>query len=185
MSPPRAVLIGGGARSGKSTLALQLALAVPGRRAFLATATASDGEMSDRIARHQLERGDLFETIEEPLAVPSVVAHHPADVLVVDCLTLWLSNLLMADRSDEAIEAEVDALVAALDARPRALTALVTNEVGLGIVPMSALARRFRDLTGRAHQRLAGRAEEVYLGAMGLMLRLKPGPVEALPRIAR
>ena len=176
-----AVLVGGGARSGKSDLALRLALSQPGRRVFLATATPSDEEMSDRIARHQADRGDLFETLEEPLDVPDVVASHPCDVLLVDCLTLWLTNLLMAELGDAEIEARIDALVAALDA-PRALTVLVSNEVGLGIVPMNALARRFRDLTGRAHQRLAVRADEVWFGAMGMMLRLKPGPVEAVPR---
>lgn len=177
----RAILIGGGARSGKSDLALRLTQHQPGRRVFLATATPSDDEMSDRIARHQADRGDLFETVEEPLAVPELVASHPCDVLLVDCLTLWLSNLLMAERSDAEIEARIDDLVAALDTR-RALTVLVSNEVGLGIVPMHALARRFRDLTGRAHQRLAVRADEVWFGAMGMMLRLKPGPVEAFPR---
>ena len=177
----RAILIGGGARSGKSDLALRLALAEPGRRVFLATATHTDEEMSDRIARHQADRGDLFETVEEPILVPERVADLAADVLLVDCLTLWLTNLLMAELDDAAIEARIDDLVAALDA-PRRLTLLVTNEVGLGIVPMYALARRFRDLTGRAHQRIGARADEVYFGAMGLMLRLKPGPVEAMPR---
>lgn len=177
----RAILIGGGARSGKSDLALRLALAEPGRRVFLATATHTDAEMSDRIARHQADRGDLFETVEEPSLVPERVADLPADVLLVDCLTLWLTNLLMAELDDAAIEARIDDLVAALDA-PRRLTLLVSNEVGLGIVPMNPLARRFRDLTGRAHQRLAARADEVYFGAMGLMMRLKPGPVEVAPR---
>lgn len=173
----RVVLVGGGARSGKSDLALRLALAAPGPRVFLATATASDEEMAARIARHQQDRGEQLLTLEEPLDAPGVVAGATAPVLLVDCLTLWLSNLLVAERSDAEVEAEIERLLSALDAR-EGLTILVSNEVGLGIVPMNALARRFRDLAGRAHQRLARRADEVYFGAFGLMLRLKPGPVE-------
>ncbi len=173
----RVVLIGGGARSGKSALAERLALETAGSRAFLATGQALDEEMAARIARHQADRAGLFETVEEPLDAPGVLASCPADVLVMDCLTLWISNLLMAERDDASVEAEVARLVQALD-RPRALTVIVSNEVGLGIVPMNALARRFRDLVGRAHQRIASRADEVYFGALGVMLRLKPGPVE-------
>lgn len=170
----RVVLIGGGARSGKSTLALQLALATPGRKVFVATATAGDDEMSDRIARHRAERGPEFTTIEEPLALPEALDRLDAEVVLVDCLTLWLSNLMFAEHPD--VEDEVARLVAALD-RPGRTVILVTNEVGLGIVPEHALARRFRDVAGRAHQKLAARADEVYAGLLGVMLRLKPGPV--------
>lgn len=173
----RVVLVGGGARSGKSTLALRLALAVPGRRVFVATATVGDDEMRDRIDRHRVERGALFETVEEPLALPELLAELRADVVLVDCLTLWLSNLMMAEHPD--VEGEVLRLVQALD-QPGRTVIVVSNEVGLGIVPDNALARRFRDVAGRAHQRLAARADEVYAGMLGLMLRLKPGPVEAV-----
>lgn len=174
----RVVLIGGGARSGKSAMAERLALELPGPRAFLATGQALDEEMAARIARHRADRGDDFQTVEEPLDVPGAILACEADVLVIDCLTLWISNLLMAEQDDDAIEAEIARLVLALD-RPRTLTVLVSNEVGLGIVPMNALARRFRDLVGRAHQRVAARADEVWFGAMGILLRLKPAPGEA------
>ena len=132
----------------------------------------SPTELGDREHQH---------TVEEPLALPEQIARLDADVVLVDCLTLWLSNLMMADHPDP--EGEVDRLVAALD-RPGTVI-LVTNEVGLGIVPDNALARRFRDIAGRAHQKLAARADEVYAGMLGLMLRLKPGPVEAVSPGAR
>lgn len=173
----RVVLIGGGARSGKSTLALRLALDTPGRKVFVATATAGDDEMGDRIARHQAERGPEFSTVEEPVALVEALDRLDAEVVLVDCLTLWLSNLMFAEHPD--VEGEVARLVAALD-RPGRTVIVVTNEVGLGIVPENALARRFRDVAGRAHQRLAARADEVYAGLLGVMLRLKPGPVVAV-----
>lgn len=172
------VLIGGGARSGKSELARQMALRLGDRRVFLATGAAGDAEMAERIARHQADRGDEFRTVEEPLALPDALcALRDVDVVLVDCLTLWLSNLLIAEHPDP--EAEVRRLVAALDGLPFH-TLLVSNEVGLGIVPMHPLARRFRDVAGRAHQTIAARADAVYGGLLGLMLRLAPGPVEAV-----
>jgi len=170
-------LIGGGSRSGKSNFALALARRLGRRRVFLATAQPGDPEMRYRIHLHQQTRGSDFRTVEEPLAVPEVLAQiEDADVIVLDCLTLWLSNLLLAWNDPAPITQRIDDLVAALR-RQSAHTILVTNEVGLGLVPETPLGRTFRDEAGRAHQRLAAVADEVYFAVLGLMLRLKPGPV--------
>ena len=173
------VLIGGGARSGKSRYAEARALQLPGAKAYVATAQAFDDEMRERIAAHRAARDPAFDLHEEPREVPSLLMRLAEPVVLVDCLTLWLSNLLLADLSDGAVEGAIDALEHAL-AQRRGTTLLVTNEVGLGIVPASALGRRFRDHAGRLHQRLASRADEVVLAALGLCLRLKPGPVEVV-----
>lgn len=175
----RLVLVGGGVRSGKSDFALDRARALGTNRAFVATAQAWDDEMRARIAKHRDERDATFVTIEEPLeledAIVAAATRH--DVVLVDCLTLWLSNLLCADLSDEAVLARIDRLVSVVRAVEVSVV-LVTNEVGLGIVPEHALARRFRDAAGTLHRRLAAVADEVHFAAMGLVLRLKPGPVE-------
>lgn len=174
------VLVGGGARSGKSRFALEVARRLGPRRVFVATAVASDDEMHERIRRHRVERGADFVTKEEPLALPRLLAEErEADVVVVDCLTLWLANLLMQSQPEASIESQVDDLMAALAPR-RFHVVLVSNEVGFGVVPDSALGRAFRDLVGRAHQTIAAQADEVYLAAMGMMMRLCPGPVLTL-----
>lgn len=178
----RIVLVGGGVRCGKSAFALARARALGTRRVFIATAQALDGEMSERILAHKAERGADFDTLEEPLALPQCVAREAgrADVLVIDCLTLWLSNLLLNDSSDAAIAREVEALADEL-ARRRCHSVLVTNEVGMGLVPENALGRRFRDCTGRAHQRIAAISDEIYMGMLGTLLRLRPEPLSLLP----
>jgi adenosylcobinamide kinase/adenosylcobinamide-phosphate guanylyltransferase len=174
----RIVLVGGGARSGKSTFALVRARELGARRLFVATARRYDADMSARIDRHVAERGAEFETIEEPLALPeSLLAARGHDVVVVDCLTLWLSNLLLDGMGAEAVEARVDDLAQALRRAPGHVV-LVTNEVGMGLHPETALGRTFRDLAGRAHQRLSAVADEVHLAVMGLVVRLKPLPVD-------
>lgn len=174
------VLVGGGARSGKSRFALEYARRLGARRVFVATAVVGDGEMNERIRRHRVERGSDFVTREEPLALPRLlIEEREADVVVVDCLTLWLANLLMQSQAEEHIESQVDELMAALSPR-RYHAVLVSNEVGFGVVPDSALGRAFRDLVGRAHQKMAAQADEVYLAAMGMVLRLTPGPVLSL-----
>ena len=171
-------LVGGGARSGKSAFALAQARRLGPRRAFLATAEPLDDEMRARIARHRDERGDDFFTIEEPRDLPGALGRlEPFDVVVVDCLTLWLSNLLVAGMAAGSIREQVEALVAVL-AAPRLRAILVTNEVGMGIVPETPLGRAFRDLAGQSHQRLAAVADEIYLAALGVVLRVHPGPVE-------
>jgi adenosylcobinamide kinase/adenosylcobinamide-phosphate guanylyltransferase len=177
MPLPRLIVVGGGARSGKSTFALAYARRLGPRRVFLATAEVGDEEMRARIARHQIERGPDFETREAPRALAETVAGAPNDaVVVVDCLTLWLSNLLLDSVPLDDLLARVDALVAAAGSRS-APTLIVTNEVGLGVVPDTPLGRTFRDLAGLAHQRLARTADESYAALLGLILRLHPGPV--------
>ena len=177
--PGRVILVGGGARSGKSRFALEYARKLGERRLFVATAEALDAEMRERIRRHQDERGADFATSEEPLELVRLLGQvQNVDVVVVDCLTLWLSNLLMRDNSVERIEDQVAALVTALKAR-RQHVVLVSNEVGLGLVPESAVGRIFRDIVGRTHQRLAAEADEIYFAAMGLVVRLVPEPVKA------
>jgi adenosylcobinamide kinase/adenosylcobinamide-phosphate guanylyltransferase len=168
-------LVLGGARSGKSAFAQDAAeaaaRAAPVTPTMIVTAQAFDAEMAQRIARHRDDRGDRWRTTEAPVDLaPTIRGLTAADVAVVDCLTLWLTNVILADRD---VEAGVDELLAALAACPSRLW-LVSNEVGWGIVPENALARRFRDEAGRLHQRIAGRADEVFLVAAGLPLRLKP-----------
>jgi adenosylcobinamide kinase / adenosylcobinamide-phosphate guanylyltransferase len=170
---PRIILVGGGVRSGKSDFALRLARRLGPRRAFVATAQAFDDEMRARIKQHQRTRGPDFETFEEPIALPATLRSLTADVVVVDCLTLWLSNLMLQDATDDAVLAAVDELVTTLAQRRRSVI-LVTNEVGMGIVPETPLGRRFRDLAGIMHQRLAASADEVYFAVLGTMLRIKP-----------
>jgi adenosylcobinamide kinase/adenosylcobinamide-phosphate guanylyltransferase len=173
---PQLILIGGGVRSGKSSFALRLARRLGARKVFLATAEARDEEMAERIARHRHERRDEFVTIEEPLAPAAVLARVAADVVVVDCITFWLANLLLRGDGVDHILEQVDGLITALRARPlRAV--LITNEVGMGVVPEHPLGRAFRDVCGLAHQRLGRAADQLYFAALGTILRLKPGPV--------
>lgn len=164
------VLIGGGARSGKSRYALLLARQRGKRLAFVATAQARDEEMERRIEAHQRERGGDFTTIEEPYDVAATLQTDQYDCIVVDCLTLWLSNVLLSLDRDAA--GEIVTFVAAAAASPAQLI-LVTNEVGCGIVPDNLLSRRFRDLAGNLNQRLAEIAAEVYWMVFGQPLRVK------------
>lgn len=168
-------LITGGARSGKSAHALKLAQQAPGtRRFFVATAEALDDEMRERIAHHRASRSADFVTIEEPVAIGAALLElaSRADVVVVDCLTLWISNLLMARRSDEKILAAARGLAGAMAGAPFA-SIVVTDEVGAGIVPENAMARRFRDLLGWANQAVAQTAERVVLMVAGYPMRVK------------
>jgi adenosylcobinamide kinase/adenosylcobinamide-phosphate guanylyltransferase len=171
------ILVLGGARSGKSAFAQKAAESAQkgrssgGHPVLIATGQAFDDEMAERIARHQAERGESWTTVEAPLALAEAISALPADaVAVVDCLTLWLSNLMLDERDVAAAASELVAAVAACPAR----LWLVSNEVGLGLVPETPLGRRFRDEAGRLHQRLAQAVDEVYLIAAGLPLRLKP-----------
>jgi adenosylcobinamide kinase/adenosylcobinamide-phosphate guanylyltransferase len=168
------------ARSGKSRLGLACAHALGNRRLFIATAEPSDDEMRDRIARHRAERGAVFDTLEEPRALPeALAADRTHDVILVDCLTIWIANLLVDGMPADAVERRVSALMTALAER-RAHVVIVSNEVGMGLVPDTPLGRVFRDLTGRAHQRIAAVADELYLATMGVLLRLRPPPVEVV-----
>lgn len=162
----------GGARSGKTAFAERLAMRHGQSPAYLATAEALDGEMQARVSAHQSQRAERFVTVEEPLelaeALEKTAQDH--DVILVDCLTLWLSNLLGAER---AVTEAVDDLVDALETLEKSQVILVSNEVGLGIVPDHPLGRTFRDLAGWTHQRLAASCGNVCFVAAGLPLAMK------------
>ena len=166
-----ALFVLGGARSGKSRYAQERVEALGGRLAYVATAQALDAEMVDRIARHRADRDDRWHTVEAPVDLAAAIteASRQHDAILVDCLTLWLSNLICADAE---IDGAFDELAEAISSCSRPL-ALIANEVGLGIVPDNALARKFRDEAGRLNQRIAAVADEVVFIAAGLPLRMK------------
>lgn len=165
-------LVLGGARSGKSRHAEALTARHSAPWAYLATAEAWDEEMRARIAEHRARRDARWQTLDAPLDLPAALAAAGPRPALVDCLTLWLTNLMLGGHD---IPAATAALQAALAARA-APTVLVANEVGLGIVPENALARRFRDAAGRLNQDLAARAASVHFIAAGLPLVLKGEP---------
>lgn len=166
-------LVLGGARSGKTAFALGRAEGSGLTPVMVATAEVRDDEMAARVAAHRAERGPAWRTIEEPHDLAGVLERETGSdrVLVVDCLTLWLSNRMFAEVE---VEAEIAGLVATLG-RVRGPVVLVSNEVGLGIVPENALARRFRDLQGRLNREVASVAGRVTFVAAGLPLSLKGG----------
>lgn len=166
------VLVTGGARSGKSRYAQTLAESLHPERLYLATGQAWDAEMADRIRRHQGDRGPSWRTIEEPVDVVPHLAAGP--VVLLDCLTLWLSNLMHVRGEGADLSADRAALVAAVAAADNDLI-LVTNEVGLGIVPMNRLARRFRDEAGWLAQDLAAVCDRVVLCVAGIPMVVKGG----------
>ncbi|MDA8870738.1 bifunctional adenosylcobinamide kinase/adenosylcobinamide-phosphate guanylyltransferase [Rhizobiaceae bacterium] len=165
-----ACLILGGARSGKSAFAEAMCKASGRRMIYLATGRSFDGEMDDRIAQHRTRRGPDWTLVEEPVELTGALASNsaPDTVVLVDCLTLWLTNLMLADR---AVDMEADAMVEALD--PAVSIIFVSNEVGQGIVPDNAMARAFRDHAGRLHQRLAAKIPNVWFVTAGLPQKLK------------
>jgi adenosylcobinamide kinase/adenosylcobinamide-phosphate guanylyltransferase len=171
------VFVTGGARSGKSRYAQTLAEAWAdggeARLLYIATAEIRDAEMRERVAKHRADRGPRWDSLEEPLDLPRAlgraVAYRGA---LLDCLTLWTSNLLEAHPSQKALDQAVERFLAALEAFPGRLC-VVTNEVGSGIVPANALSRRFRDAAGTINQEVAARATEAHLVVSGLALRLK------------
>lgn len=168
-------LIIGGAKSGKSSFAQARAEELPGRHVFIATATADDDEMVLRVARHQAQRGSMWTTLEEPLELTGALATTDGEdaVMLVDCLTLWLSNLMTrVELDDSAVEERCAALAQTLEGL-QGIVILVSNEVGMGIVPAHALSRRFRDSAGALNQRLGALCDEVYLVAAGIPLALK------------
>ena len=170
MSLPKLTLVLGGARSGKSGHAEALVTSCPAPWVYVATAEPGDAEMAARIAEHRRRRGAGWLTSEAPVDLAAALAGAP-DVapVLVDCLTLWLTNLMLAEHD---VAAATEALEAALAARGGPVV-LVSNEVGLGIVPDNALARDFRDHAGRLHQRLAARADRVLFMVAGLPLTVK------------
>ncbi len=170
----RSVLVLGGARSGKSAYALSLAESAAPERLYLATAEAGDAEMAARIACHQAERGDGWTTVEEPLALAErlAAAARPGRAALVDCLTLWLSNLIFAGRD---VATEISRLAEAIGAL-EGPAIFVSNEVGLSLVPETKLGREFRDWQGRANREIAQACDAVLFVAAGLPTLMKPTP---------
>jgi adenosylcobinamide kinase/adenosylcobinamide-phosphate guanylyltransferase len=167
---PQFTLVLGGARSGKSRYAENVITALQPPWIFVATAEAGDAEMAERIAVHRLRRGKDWHTVEAPHDLSAALAAVATDApVLVDCLTLWLSNRMLAQAD---LEAEIDRLEAAVIGRPPPIV-LVSNEVGFGIVPDNKLARRFRDLQGRLNQRMAARADRVVLMVAGIPIAVK------------
>jgi adenosylcobinamide kinase / adenosylcobinamide-phosphate guanylyltransferase len=163
----------GGARSGKSTLAVRRALAHPGEVCFIATATAGDSEMAARIARHREQRPTSWQTLEEPLELEAALRRADREALViVDCLTLWVSNQLEAGAGEPEIEAHATRAARCAAAREAPVIA-VSNELGLGIVPADPLTRRFRDVHGRVNATWVAHATEASLVVAGATLRLE------------
>jgi adenosylcobinamide kinase/adenosylcobinamide-phosphate guanylyltransferase len=170
MEIPHLTLVLGGARSGKSRHAEALIEALPAPWSYIATAQAYDDEMRERIAEHRARRLAGWQTVDAPLDLAEAIAAQPAGrPILVDCLTLWLTNLILAERD---VAAAREALIVACEQATASLI-LVGNEVGLGIVPENALARRFRDEAGRLHQALAARAGHVVFMVAGLPMRVK------------
>jgi adenosylcobinamide kinase/adenosylcobinamide-phosphate guanylyltransferase len=174
----RRVLVLGGARSGKSRTAQEIAEAASATRTYIATAQAFDDEMRWRISHHRAERDGSWRTQDVPLDLTEAVEAQtgPGKVVLVDCLTLWLSNTILAERSSEH---EVDRLAQAVR-NARGPLILVSNEVGQGIVPATPLGRIFRDAQGRLNQRMAEACDAVIFVAAGCPILLKPAPALGL-----
>lgn len=171
----RLIFVTGGARSGKSRYALERAMAAHAPWAFLATAEALDPEMEARVRAHRQARGEGWQAFEEPIEIAKVLAETSGryGAAILDCLTLWISNLLTRRGEDGSRpEGEAERLVEAARAW-QGLLVVVTNEVGMGIVPDNALARRFRDLAGDVNRRIAEAADEAYMMVAGIPMRLK------------
>jgi adenosylcobinamide kinase/adenosylcobinamide-phosphate guanylyltransferase len=169
------ILVTGGCRSGKSSFAVNLVRDATSKL-FVATAPITDGEMAERVTRHQLERGPLWRTIEEPTDIAGVLDREtrPGEPVVVDCLTTWVSNLILADESnaEKTVLGRLDELTASLRARKTRIV-LVTNEVGSGVVPPYPLGRQFRDLAGIVNQRVGRIADRILLMVCGHAVHVK------------
>ncbi|WP_299433085.1 bifunctional adenosylcobinamide kinase/adenosylcobinamide-phosphate guanylyltransferase [uncultured Meiothermus sp.] len=166
----RLVLVTGGARAGKSAFAQEMSCTMGGEQvSLIATAQALDEEMRQRIEKHRAGRPTAWETLEEPLEVPTALTRAKGRVVLLDCLTLWVSNLMHAGRE---VLPELEKLLAVYAETGKTLL-VVTNEVGLGIVPDNPLARRYRDLLGAANQRTAQEADGVYLLVSGIPVKIK------------
>jgi adenosylcobinamide kinase/adenosylcobinamide-phosphate guanylyltransferase len=172
----KVIFVTGGAKSGKSSFVLSEAAEHEGQKAFIATAGALDEEMLSRIEKHKGERGEGWDTYEEPIRITETINNIEGKygAVVVDCLTLWLSNLMHAD-SDIAQEIEnlVEVLRNSKLRTPNSKLFLVSNEVGTGIVPENKLAREFRDLAGTMNQKVAGVSDEVFMVVAGIPIKIK------------
>ncbi|MBI5198482.1 MAG: bifunctional adenosylcobinamide kinase/adenosylcobinamide-phosphate guanylyltransferase [Nitrospirae bacterium] len=170
------IFIIGGARSGKSDFALEEASGISGKKAYIATAEALDEEMRERIEEHKKKRGEDWDTYEEPLKISEVIKKIGGkyEVIILDCLTLWLSNLMQDNcNSDREIENLIDTLEGSKLQAPNTELFIVSNEVGMGIVPENEIARRFRDMAGILNQKVAEISDEVYLIAAGIPVKIK------------
>lgn len=169
------IFITGGVRSGKSDFAQRLAEQRQGPRLYLATAQELDDEMKGRIQNHKIKRGDRWDTLEEPLHIGRALqsVKNDYETVLLDCLTLWMSNILCQGSAGESMLSDVtDAFVKSLDSFFKTLI-VVSNEVGMGIVPDNSLARTYRDQLGYVNQRMAERANEVYLLVSGIPMKIK------------
>lgn len=169
------VFVLGGCRSGKSRYALETAQKISGdKKVFIATCIPHDDEMKQRVARHQEERSRVWQTVEAPLLLPEAITVNSlvADAVIVDCLTLWISNLMMEFSALEKVELQIPRLTEALESA-QCPVVLVSNEVGNGIVPENKLARQFRDLVGSANQAVAGCVDTVVWTVAGIPVTIK------------
>ncbi len=170
------ILVTGGRRSGKSSHALELAESLGERRLYIATAEALDDEMVERVAKHQNERGDGWDTAEEPIDISPIIKEaNGYDIILIDCLTLWLCNIMhKSGPTDEDILKAIDNLSNACISANTTVIA-VTNELGSGVIPDNALSRRFTDLAGIMNQRMAHAADKVILTVSGISMTIKGG----------
>ena len=169
------IFVIGGCRSGKSNHALQTAEKMPGnRKIYIATCVPQDAEMKRRVAKHQKERSRSWATVEEPIDLPAAISERSqnADVILVDCLTLWVSNLLMETSDEEKLEETISQLTDTLE-KARCPIVLVSNEIGTGIVPENTLARQYRDIIGLANQAVAKTAGKVIWMIAGIPVTVK------------
>ena len=175
MTENNKILVLGACRSGKSSHALQLAEGMGPRRVFVATCVPHDDERKARVGRHRRERSDAWHTLEIPVNLAETIRTHSpaADVVLVDCLTLWLNNLIMQTQDTQQIRRQIDDLAEAVKAAPHAVI-LVSNEVGAGIVPENRLARLYRDLAGWTNQAIAAACERVVWTVAGIPVTIKP-----------
>lgn len=170
----RMIFVTGGCRSGKSQFALDYANRHFQRKLYLATCEPLDEEMVRRIEHHKLRRGADWQTVEEPIKIAEAIKQHGNDmqVILLDCITLWLSNLLMRNKEDQEIMNEVDKFMDAMKPTQSSFV-IVSNEVGMGLVPVDPLGRRFRDLSGMANQKIAEVAQTVVFTVSGIPIFLK------------
>jgi len=169
------ILVLGGTRSGKSRHAVETAKRYPEKTVFIATAAGLDAEMKERIRLHKIARPKVWKLVEEPLELSSALRglNGSCGAAIIDCIGLWISNLLMADMSDRTIEKRIDELWKHIRTSKAGTVIVVSNEVGQGLVPADPVSRRFRDLVGRVNQVMAAGADEVIMMQAGIPVKIK------------